>query len=117
MDALEARAHAHTRSKEKGESSEQRKKDFITAGTDQSSPNSGAIDCLLLQVLGSDEGPSGGRSLTKTAFIQRLNIPRTTTPSATISKDWLHSPQNESAHADSRMAEVLFACAAVTNCN
>jgi Protein of unknown function (DUF3455) len=49
------------------------KKDFVPAGTDQSCPNSGAIDCLLLQVIGSDEGPSGGRSLTKTTFIQRLN--------------------------------------------
>jgi len=27
----------------------------------------------LLQVIGSDEGPAGGRSLTKTTFIQRLN--------------------------------------------
>jgi Protein of unknown function (DUF3455) len=49
------------------------KKDFITAGTDASCPNSGAIDCLLLQVIGSDEGPAGGRLLTKTTFIQRLN--------------------------------------------
>src|SRR5438093_975209 len=29
--------------------------------------------CLLLQVIGSDEGPAGGKSLTKTTFIQRLN--------------------------------------------
>src|SRR2546429_4104081 len=49
------------------------KKDFITAGTDASCPNGGAIDCLLLQVIGSDEGPAGGKSLTKTTFIQRLN--------------------------------------------
>ncbi len=49
------------------------KKDFITAGTDSSCPNGGAIDCLLLQVIGSDEGPAGGKSLTKTTFIQRLN--------------------------------------------
>src|SRR2546429_5323155 len=41
------------------------KKDFITAGTDASCPNGGAIDCLLLQVIGSDEGPTGGKSLTK----------------------------------------------------
>ncbi len=33
------------------------KKNFITAGTDASCPNGGAIDCLLLQVIGSDEGP------------------------------------------------------------
>jgi hypothetical protein len=49
------------------------KKDFITAGTDSSCPNGGAIDCLLLQVIGSDDGPTGGKSLTKTTFIQRLN--------------------------------------------
>ena len=49
------------------------KKNFITAGTDSSCPNGGAIDCLLLQVIGSDEGPAGGKSLTKTTFIQRLN--------------------------------------------
>lgn len=49
------------------------KEHFITAGTDQSCPNSGAIDCLLLQVIGSAEGPTGGKSLMKTTFIQRLN--------------------------------------------
>lgn len=49
------------------------KQNFVTAGTDTSCPNSGAIDCLLLQVIGSDEGPAGGRLLTKTTFIQRLN--------------------------------------------
>jgi len=49
------------------------KKDFVTAGTDASCPNGGSIDCLLLQVIGADEGPAGGKSLTKTTFIQRLN--------------------------------------------
>jgi len=49
------------------------KKNSITAGTEASCPNGGAIDCLLLQVIGADEGPTGGRSLTKTTFIQRLN--------------------------------------------
>lgn len=49
------------------------KQHFITAGTDESCPNSGAIDCLLLQAIGSAEGPTGGKSLTKTTFIQRLN--------------------------------------------
>lgn len=49
------------------------KQHFITAGTDQSCPNGGAIDCLLLQVIGSAQGPAGGQSLTKTTFIQRLN--------------------------------------------
>src|SRR5215813_9800180 len=49
------------------------KQHFITAGTDQSCPNTGSIDCLLLEVIGSDEGPTGGKTLTKTTFIQRLN--------------------------------------------
>ncbi len=49
------------------------KQKFVTAGTEASCPNSGAIDCLLLQVIGSDDGPTGGRLLTKTTFIQRLN--------------------------------------------
>ena len=46
---------------------------FIHAGTDQSCPNTGSIDCLLLQTIGTDEGPTGGKLLTKTTFIQRLN--------------------------------------------
>jgi hypothetical protein len=49
------------------------KQKFVTAGTEASCPNGGSIDCLLLQVIGSDEGPAGGKSLTKTTFIQRLN--------------------------------------------
>lgn len=50
------------------------KENFIHAGTDPNScPNTGSIDCLLLQVIGSDEGPTGGKLLTKTTFIQRLN--------------------------------------------
>ncbi len=49
------------------------KTNFITAGTDESCPNSGAIDCLLLQTIGSEQGPTGGRTLTKTTFVQRLN--------------------------------------------
>jgi hypothetical protein len=49
------------------------KQKSITAGSEASCPNAGAIDCLLLQVIGSDQGPAGGRSLTKTTFIQRLN--------------------------------------------
>ncbi len=49
------------------------KQKSITAGTEASCPNGGSIDCLLLQVIGSDEGPAGGRLLTKTTFIQRLN--------------------------------------------
>jgi hypothetical protein len=45
----------------------------VTAGTDASCPNSGAIPCLLLQSIGAKEGPTGGRYLTKTTYIQRLN--------------------------------------------
>ena len=49
------------------------KTNFITAGTDESCPNGGAIDCLLLQTIGSEEGPTGGKTLIKTTFIERLN--------------------------------------------
>ena len=45
----------------------------IPAGSDPSCPNAGSIACLLLQVIGAEEGPAGGKSLTKTTFIQRLN--------------------------------------------
>ena len=45
----------------------------IAAGSDPSCPNAGSIACLLLQVIGSEQGPDGGRLLTKTTFIQRLN--------------------------------------------
>ena len=45
----------------------------IAAGSDASCPNAGAISCLLLQVIGSEKGPTGGRVLTNTTFIQRLN--------------------------------------------
>ena len=49
------------------------KTNFIPAGSDPSCPNAGAIDCLLLQTIGSAQGPTGGKILTKTTFIQRLN--------------------------------------------
>jgi hypothetical protein len=49
------------------------KANAIHAGTDASCPNAGAIDCLLLQTIGSEKGPTGGKILTKTTFIQRLN--------------------------------------------
>jgi len=44
----------------------------LPAGTDPSCPNAGSIACLLLQVIGAEAGPAGGKSLTKTTFIQRL---------------------------------------------
>jgi hypothetical protein len=45
----------------------------IAAGSDPSCPNTGAIACLLLVSIGSQAGPTGGKLLTKTTFIQRLN--------------------------------------------
>jgi hypothetical protein len=46
----------------------------IDAGTDPAScPNSGSIQCLLLQSVGNERGPTGGNLLFKTTFIQRLN--------------------------------------------
>jgi len=47
--------------------------DSIAAGSDPSCPNNGAIACLLLVSIGSQAGPTGGKLLTKTTFIQRLN--------------------------------------------
>ena len=46
---------------------------FVLAGSEPSCPNTGSIACVLLQVIGEEEGPAGGRLLTKTTFIQRLN--------------------------------------------
>jgi hypothetical protein len=45
----------------------------VTAGSDASCPNAGAIPCLLLQSIGSQKGPAGGKVMTHTTFIQRLN--------------------------------------------
>jgi hypothetical protein len=45
----------------------------INAGTDASCPNSGSIQCLKLQSIGNQEGPTGGQLLAKTTFVQRLN--------------------------------------------
>ena len=52
----------------------------IPAGSDESCPNAGAIGCLLLQSIGSQQGPTGGKSLTKVTFIQRLNTKGGTAP-------------------------------------
>jgi hypothetical protein len=50
------------------------KKDGIDAGSDLAScPNSGSIQCLLLQSVGNKKGPTGGNLLANTTFIQRLN--------------------------------------------
>ena len=46
----------------------------IDAGTDLNScPNSGSIQCLLLQSVGNQKGPTGGKLLNNVTFIQRLN--------------------------------------------
>jgi hypothetical protein len=45
----------------------------IPAGSDASCPNTGAIDCLLLQSIGSETGPAGGKIIAGATFIQRLN--------------------------------------------
>ena len=46
----------------------------LPAGDDPAScPNTGSIPCLLLQSIGNQKGPSGGRLLAETTFVQRLN--------------------------------------------
>src|SRR5262249_38185650 len=45
----------------------------IDAGSDPSCPNTGAIPCLLLQSILNQKGPTGGRLLATTTYIQRLN--------------------------------------------
>jgi hypothetical protein len=45
----------------------------ITAGSDASCPNAGSISCLLLQSIGTQKGPAGGKFMTQTSYIQRLN--------------------------------------------
>src|SRR5215813_10710604 len=41
----------------------------IDAGTDASCPNTGSIPCLLLQSIGNEEGPTGGKLLAKVTFV------------------------------------------------
>ena len=48
-------------------------KNVIQAGTDASCPNTGSIACLLLTSIGSEQGSFGGKTLSKTTFVQRLN--------------------------------------------
>ncbi len=45
----------------------------VAAGSEPACPNNGAIACLLLQSIGTDQGPTGGKLLSKTTFVQRLN--------------------------------------------
>ena len=53
----------------------------IPAGTDPSCSHTGAIPCLLLQSIGSQQGPTGGGLMTKTTYIQRLNTTGGVAPS------------------------------------
>jgi hypothetical protein len=53
----------------------------IVAGSDPSCPNAGAISCLLLQSIGSQQEPTGGKLMTQTTFIQRLNTKGGSAPS------------------------------------
>lgn len=53
----------------------------IDAGNDPAScPNTGSIPCLLLQSVGNQQGPTGGRLLAKATFVQRLNTDGGATP-------------------------------------
>src|SRR5882724_5486373 len=46
----------------------------IDGGTDPAScPNKGSIQCLLLKSVGNQQGPTGGKLLANTTFVQRLN--------------------------------------------
>jgi hypothetical protein len=45
----------------------------IPAGSDPSCSNAAAIPCLLLQSIGSQQGPTGGGLMKRTTYIQRLN--------------------------------------------
>jgi hypothetical protein len=54
----------------------------IPAAADEPScPNTGSIACLLLQTIGSLPGPTGGTTLSKTTFVQRLNTNGGSAPS------------------------------------
>ena len=56
----------------------------VIAGTDPAScPNNGAIPCLLLESIGNQKGPSGGRLLANTTFVQRLNTKGGSAPTST----------------------------------
>jgi hypothetical protein len=58
----------------------------IAAGSDAAScPNNGAIDCLLLQSIGNQEGPTGGQLLANVSFVQRLNTKGGSAPTTACS--------------------------------
>jgi hypothetical protein len=55
----------------------------IASSTDPAFVTPGAIPWLLLQVVGSQEGPTGGDKFADTTFIQRVNTAGGSAPSAT----------------------------------
>jgi Protein of unknown function (DUF3455) len=57
----------------------------IDGGTDASCPNTGTIACLLLQSIGNQEGPAGGKLLAKVTFVQRLNTKGGSAPTTACS--------------------------------
>lgn len=58
----------------------------IDAGSDSAScPNAGAIQCLLLQSIGNQQGPTGGRLLANVTYIQRLNTKGGSAPTTACS--------------------------------
>jgi hypothetical protein len=60
------------------------KKNGIDPSPDIAScPNTGSIQCLLLQSVGNAKGPTGGNLLAKTTFIQRLNTNGGAVPTST----------------------------------
>ena len=54
----------------------------ITAGSDASCPNTGAIPCLLLRAVATRRGQNDSGLLTKTTYIQRLNTTGGAAPAA-----------------------------------
>ena len=58
----------------------------IPAGSHPSCPNGGSIACLLLESIGSEQGPTGGKILANTTFIQRLNTKGGSAPDDGCSK-------------------------------
>ncbi|HET7108053.1 MAG TPA: DUF3455 domain-containing protein [Candidatus Acidoferrum sp.] len=53
----------------------------ISAGSDPSCLNSGSIPCFLLKAVGAQDGPTGGKILSRTTFIQRLKTSGGAAPS------------------------------------
>jgi Protein of unknown function (DUF3455) len=45
----------------------------LVSGSDASCPNTAAIPCLLLQSIGAKTGTKGGKVMTNTTYVQRLN--------------------------------------------